>query len=189
MGNVISYCKEFRDPDNPEVVYAQGVKAQFDDGTCKEGEAFTEEQFSYVKYLGEDWEKGHLLAKRFGGKNSPENMLPMTKDANLRFKEEVEDKLALLLERGWLLIAKHFMDTCDKHKISAIVYDVQVSKNKIPIGGIRIPKSFSVNIYVSYSNVAEVDYPPINEYLKTQEIPLELPFSFKIDTNFRSELR
>lgn len=165
------------------IEYGQGVRVVFNslynENQDVLGEEFADNAFEYVNDLGETWQKGHILARRFGGDNRSHNLLPMTQRANLCFRREVEDKLSQILSRLYWLNGVYQME-CNFAQIE-IVYEVNIGDCDIEINGISIPSSFTARIYArSYS---EINYDVINNLLKREDFNMKLPFQLRIETN------
>ena len=186
MYRSVVYGPKYKDSQNEKIEYGSSIKAEFRPGYVvkNDGEKFPEGAFLYVKDLGDNWEKGHLLAKRFGGSDGSENMLPMTSAANDKFRAEVENKLALLLKHFSLLKSAHLAQL---HTVSTIVYEVIVSDDKINVNGINIPKSFKAKIDVKYVDGARVEYNIINQNIKVYTNGLKLPLCLEIPTNLAKD--
>lgn len=147
MCKSIVYGPKYKDSQNEEIEYGSYVIAKFEPGykVKNDGVKFPGDDFVYVKELGNNWQKGHLLAKRFGGSDESENMLPMTMDANLLFRDKVENKLSDLL--GYLYELNNIYQMHHDNEQIKIEYKVEVSSNTIKIGeGIEVPESFTAKI-------------------------------------------
>lgn len=161
----------------------QGVRVVFESLYNEEndhsGEEFGDNDFEYVTRLGNDWQKGHILAKRFGGDNRSHNLLPMTQAANLYFKTEVEDKLSQILFR------LYWMDNCYQMASNfariKIVYKVFISDTIINMNGIEIPEYFTAQIDVESGS--DVNYNVVNNLIRNIDIDIRLPFERRIRTN------
>ena len=182
----VVYGPKYKDSQNKEIEYGSSIRAEFKLGCVVKnaGEKFPGDAFVYVKELGNNWEKGHLLAKRFGGSDESENMLPMTSAANDKFRVEVEDKLALLLNNFSPLKSAHLAQL---HTVATIVYEVIASDDKININGINIPKSFKAKIDVEYADGTKVEYGAINQIIKISANGLKLPLCMEIPTNLMKD--
>lgn len=165
------------------IKYGQGVRVVFESLYNEEndhsGEEFGDNDFEYVTRLGNDWQKGHILAKRFGGDNRSHNLLPMTQAANLYFKTEVEDKLSQILFR------LYWMDNCYQMASNfariKIVYKVFISDTIINMNGIEIPEYFTAQIDVESGS--DVNYNVVNNLIRNIDIDIRLPFERRIRTN------
>lgn len=165
------------------IEYGQGVRVVFKPSYNEDqdfsGEEFADNAFEYVNDLGETWQKGHILAKRFGGDNRSHNLLPMTQKANLCFKREVEDKLSQILKLLFW-INSVYMTKVNFSQIK-IVYEVNIGGSDIEINGINIPSSFTARIYARSNS--EINYDVINNLLRREDFNMKLPFQLRIETN------
>lgn len=130
------------------------------------GKEFTEDQFPYVSNIRDEeylrrngtngWQKGHLIGKQFGGNNTEENLIPLTKEANLRMLNEVESVVKNFFAAGAIIKGQFLKQSgsTDTRNIQ-MVYCVKTCRNEdivnadlVEIDGLFIPRFVYCRTYI-----------------------------------------
>lgn len=170
-----------------DVVCGQGVCAIYDMNTDVDeleniGTNFNRPDYPFMDRLGNDWDCGHLLGKQLGGEAKPENLLPMTRNCNIYFCENMENKVRDVLENLKLIVSQlkmynGFMTCLVKYEVNI------VNGSNIEVNGLTIPGMFNARMSLidHIGNEIPENVLSTSTYLSDNDLtrPLEMTFDVR----------
>lgn len=127
--------------------------------------------------MGKSWHKGHLVAKSFGGEAIPENLLPMTEEANLSDFKQVE-----VLVRN-IIDALPDLTELINDKDAYVKYEVIVNREKTTtVKGYTFPSEISYSIKLGYGDHKLMNEQNASLYLSMASVDINVPLSGTIQT-------
>lgn len=150
----------------------------YDGDKIVEGEPFGDDDWNaYIDDMGKTWHKGHLLAKSLGGENVVENLLPMTKEANLSEFKQVENLVRSIVD------ALPKLSELVRDGNVYVRYEVTVNReNTTIVKGYRFPSDISYSIKLGYGERKLMSEVSAKRYLSKASIDICVPLSGTIYT-------